>query len=57
MELIEDIGCSELAADQRDVSQLESVEFKWRFAIEKLKNVAVTSLMPFLALMYSFLKF
>ena len=38
---------------QRDFSQLESVEFKCWFAIEKLKNVAVTSLMSFLACIYS----
>ena len=42
---------------QRDFSQLESVEFQCCFAIEKLKNVAVTSLMLFLMLMYSSFKF
>ena len=57
MELIEDIGCTELAPGQRYVSQLQSVEFKFCLAIEKLKNVAVTSQMAFVALMYSSFKF
>ena len=57
MELIQDIGCGQLAAGQRYFSQLESVEFKCWFAIEKLKNVGITSLMPFFTLMYSSFKF
>ena len=57
MELIEDIGCTQLAPGQRYFSQLESVEFKFCFAIEKLENVAVTSQMAFVALMYSSFKF
>ena len=57
MELIEDIGCTELAPGQRYFSQLQSVEFKFCLAIEKLKNVAVTSQMAFVALMYSYFKF
>ena len=57
MELIEDIRCTQLAPGQRYFSQLESVEFEFCFAIEKLKNVAVTSLMPFVALLYSSFNF
>ena len=39
MELMEDIRCTQLAPGQRYFSQLESVEFKFCFVIEKLKNV------------------
>ena len=57
MELIEDIACTQLVPGQRYFSQLESIEFKFCFAIEKLKNVSVTSQMTFVALMYSSFKF
>ena len=57
MESIEDLGCTQLAPGQKYFSQLESVEFRICFAIEKLKNVAVTSQMAFIALMYSSFKF
>ena len=57
MELIENIERTQLAPIQRYLSKLESVEFKCCFATEKLKNVAVTSLMPFFGLKYSSFKF
>ena len=57
MELIEDIGYTQLSLGHRCFSELESVEFQCCLAIEKLKNVAVTSLMPYFALMYSSFKF